>query len=327
MRSRNHSCLFIMALLIAASQATAHDTHQHQSTNSPLDLEIHPTIVWPGETVTVRLWFKSGTSKDSGYRIFPLLNNSVPMTNRTERPGFDRLSLTVLTADGDLLTSHQFWPDRTEARGDGSPNTVEWQWTWDANKTTPGECLAIIQANGPGRTTEVAEQYFWLGPPPADPSLVMPDDETIPPMLDCAITARPMRVHPGETVQIRLNVTNLDTSVARRFFPDYQPFGYEIVDDHGHVLVASDQDDPDEGQGRLKLEPGESREQIWMWTWIVPEPSRRTLDVMGRRQHTVVGGRYYLRAGLGGDGARESAPMVELALWSPPAFFFDLSAQ
>jgi len=307
--------------------ATAHDTHQHHSTSSPLDLEVHPTVVWPGETVTVRLWFRTGGGHASGYRTLPMMNNAVPMTNRTETKGFDQLSLTLFTADGDLLTSHQFRPGKTAAREGGSPNTVEWQWTWDAAKNAPGECRAIIQANGPGRPTEVAEQFFWLGPPPEDPELDTPADDTVPPMLDCAIIARPMRVHPGETVQIRLTVTNPDTVVARRFFPDYQPFGYEIIDDHGHAVASASDGDPDEGQGRLTLEPGESRERIWMWTWDPSQEVKEHDDGNIHLFHAIDSGHYILRAGLGGDGSRESAPTVELALWSPPAYLFNLSAR
>jgi len=319
--------LIPLIMVLTSLSATAHDAHPHESSSSLLDLEIHPTVVWPGEIVTVRLWYQSSAGNDSGYRVLPRPNNAVPMTNRFDEKGFDQLSLTIFNLDGDLLASHQFWTDRIEAQDGGSPNTVEWQWRWDAAKIAPSECIAIIQANGPGRPTEVAEHIFWLGPSPADPALDMPADDTIPSMLDCAITVRPMRVHPGETVQVCLTVTNPDTVVARRFFPDYQPFGYEIIDDHGQVVAASDRADPDEGEGRLKLEPGETRERIWTWTWIPPKPCRKPWDGIVLPQYSVASGRYDLRAGLGGDGARESAPMVELALWSPPAFFFDLNAR
>jgi len=171
--------LIILVMMMFHWTATAHDAHQHESSSVLLDLEVHPEYVGPGETVTVRLWFASGGSAFGGISGLPMMNNAVPMTNRPEEKGFDRLSLTIFTATGDLLTSHQFWPARTEAREGGVPDTIEWHWTWDADKITHGQCRVIIQANGQDRTTEVAETTFWLGMPPT------PDDNASSAEDDC----------------------------------------------------------------------------------------------------------------------------------------------
>jgi len=307
--------LLILVPVVLAAQAGDRVQSAFAKDLADLRVDVHPTVVWPGEPMTIRL-----TAEWVGPRPTPPFPPAPihgpdrwPAQLRAYGP-VARLCLTLRDEVGRaVLTSAHELADEPVPLGDTGDccGLAEWSWTWDPARAPDGFYVAEVLVGYDDRPDALVGAGFRLGGlpvgaaeigPPTGPPASESDGLDLPPPLVCRLEARPLRVHPGETVQILLTVANSEQATARRFFPDHRPFGYALLDGDEHVLAAPDYLD-DAGLAWLEIGPGESVQRLWTWTWDPDGPTR------------IPAGCYRLRAGLGGVGERESAQPLELALW------------
>ena len=121
---------------------------------------------------------------------------------------------------------------------------------------------------------------------------------TSAPGLTLDVEAEPLVIGRGETLHIRLTVTNQGETPVVRTFASGCIYGYSLWNPEGE-LVAPPPPICTLNAPVVTYAPGESdiREFEWLWDDTQIKP-----------------GTYYLKAGLGGRAEIESAPAVEIQL-------------
>ncbi len=330
MAATTRLCLALSLGLLIVPSVVGAQTYDFEVVSEAVRLDVHPAVALPGETVVLRLVIRS-----EGFR--PNMDElPSPQSAAEPRParGFDEVSITITDHTGEtVLEQHQVIDSGSCAPGRCGA-LAEWSLVWNPGRLAPGLYRAhVVAADGDGDAPmREASAEFLLeepaamqpDPPQTSPGLAAGDTLDIPEPLTCRVEARPLRVHPGETVEIILTVTNHTGEPARRFFPDNGVLGYALLDHQDRVVATSDQG-PEDRAAWLDLAPGESIQRRWSLTWVLPAtPSAEIASPLDGPYAILHADRYYLRAGLGAYGERESAPWVDLVLWRPSAYSFHL---